>query len=168
MLPRRRGRRLIELAFQLIAIADLRDPPRSRRGAEPGFERPGKRLGGTKADGESNLQDREARLRDQSQGRRFQSSPAHVVAERLAEPRCEQAVKVKRREIADLGERVELQLFIQPPVYVLEHAVHADDVFRTAITNQRDPGDSPAASSCRCSATSHVQNSTTWPPGSVT
>ena len=77
-------------------------------------------------------------------------------------------MKVKRREVGDFRQRVEFQLLVQLAVDVLEHAVHAGDVFRAAIANQRDPGDSPAASSRRCSPTSHVQNSTTWPPGSVT
>src|SRR6266576_686927 len=125
MICRSWRRRLIGLAFQLIAIADLRVTPCARRGGEAGLESPGKRLGGRKADRKSHLQDRKARLRDQTLGGNLEPSPPHILAEGLSEPRGEQSVEVKRREIRHPGKRVELELLVEPTVDVFEHAMHA-------------------------------------------
>jgi len=72
-------------------------------------------------------------LGDQTLRSDFESSATHVFAERLSEPGGEQTVEVKWREIRNLGQRIELELLVEPPVDVLEHAMHAGDVFGLAV-----------------------------------
>src|SRR4030081_1748056 len=134
---------LIVLAFQLIALAELRLAPGGRRRTKANLEGSSERLGRTEADKKRDLQDRHPRLCNQPQRRRLQSSPSNVIAQGLPEPCREQTVEMKRREVRNPGQRVELQLLIELPVDVLEHAVHARDILGAAIGRARHSTEAP-------------------------
>ncbi len=136
IISRRPRQVLTELAVQLIAIAALRVPRLGRSRTEACLECSRKRFCGTKPDRQRDLQHRQARLRDKPQRRGFQPPAAHVIAERLAEPGREQAVKVEGREVRDSRQRIQLQLLVEPAVDVLEHSMHAGVVLRAAIPSR--------------------------------
>src|SRR4029077_14728430 len=108
-------------------------PPRAWCFTKTRFEGAGKCFGRAKTDRQRDLDDRHSRLRDQSQGADFESSPPQILAQGLAHPGREQAMEVKRGEVRNSGQRLQVERLVEMTVDVLEHAVHPSRVFGATL-----------------------------------